>query len=336
MKIKYLFVIIFATAAITACTKEIEFKGDQSDPKLVINCIAEKDKPVKAYFGKSIFFLDSNENKTPPDDFVSMLYVNGNPMGQVTPQVDTVWNEYIYNENGEPILTYNLVTSWVNDYRPVEGDIIKITASANGFDDVEGTSSPIPNRVDWRLVKCDTILIDTSTYEGVYSDNVTYTNTEIYMTIEINDPNPGQTNYFRINEVSRRQQNDNEENSYTIILDYEDDPIFADMTSELNLYSNLGVFTDKLFDGGSYMLKVKLSSYINNTEDYDPDFFYATIYLEHISKEYYYYLNTYYQDNGLLQLVAEPMQTYTNVNNGYGLVGAQTSDSLMLPLLPVR
>ena len=47
---------------LTSCEKEIEFKGEQTDPKLVINSLVEPGKRVEASMSKSCFFLQS-----PPD-----------------------------------------------------------------------------------------------------------------------------------------------------------------------------------------------------------------------------------------------------------------------------
>ena len=54
--------------------------------------------------------------------------------------------------------------------------------------------------------------------------------------------------------------------------------------------------------------------------------------LEHLSKEYYNYLNTCNQGDVSLQIWAEPIQTYSNVTNGFGIVGGMAVKTLWLPL----
>jgi hypothetical protein len=56
--------ILLAISAIllASCEKEIEFNGEQTDPKLVVNSIVGTNEPVKAYISKSYFFLDYDEN----------------------------------------------------------------------------------------------------------------------------------------------------------------------------------------------------------------------------------------------------------------------------------
>jgi len=54
--------------------------------------------------------------------------------------------------------------------------------------------------------------------------------------------------------------------------------------------------------------------------------------VEHLSKEYYYYMNTCDQGDEITQFFSEPAQTYTNVTNGYGIVGGRIMDTVRFPL----
>ena len=141
MRVNGWIIAITSCLLLSSCEKQIEFNGEQTDPKLVINSIVGTDEPVKAYISKSYFFLDYDENTQAPDDLVASLYVNGNPIGELTPSADTIWHNYEMN-------AYQLVPYLFNDYRPQEGDIVQIKASANGYDDVEGTTSALPKSVD--------------------------------------------------------------------------------------------------------------------------------------------------------------------------------------------
>ena len=57
--ILYIIVVAFATLLLASCEKEIEFKGEQTDPKLVVNCVCTVGEPVVAQLSKSYFFLDT-------------------------------------------------------------------------------------------------------------------------------------------------------------------------------------------------------------------------------------------------------------------------------------
>ena len=322
---------------LTSCEKEIEFKGEQTDPKLVINSLMEPGQPVKANISKSFFFLDNQANTTAPDDLVASLYVNGNLLGEMTLHYDTVVSYDIWDPNDPNLGRVQKVYSY--DYCPAAGDIIKITASANGFDDVEAETSPLPNTLLCAVT--DSKIKDwTSGYSPWYNefeneeDTVFYIYCNLELTIEITDPNPGQTDFFRIR-ANRGSQYDDGVNYISYYAEYSD-PIFSSAMVGDNEYVDFsdldtrpeGVFTDVLFDGKSYQLKMPFNVSIRKNEDANLDFFRIGITLEHLSKEYYNYLNTCDQGDVSMQLYAEPIQTYSNVKGGYGIVAGHTVDTL--------
>lgn len=328
---------IIGLALLSSCEKEIEFKGEQTDSRLVINSIVDPGQRVKAHISKSYFFLDSNEDTQAPNDLVASLYVNGNRIGEMTPGFDTIWEMYWPYD-------YELLPIYYNDYCPQEGDIVKITASANGFDDAEGTTSALPKTVDCQME------VEVTKWSSVYNSYYDYdiqdfvTDSSILnisgylnLTFTITDPNPGKTDCFRLI-TSRNSNMTMGENRRHISFDY-DDPIFETGISENEFFdaSDLdtrpeGVFVDKLFDGNSYRLKVKVWFDCELAEDFDPDFYRVPFMVEHLSKEYYNYLNTCNQGDEALQIYAEPIHTYSNVTNGYGIVGGRAVDSLWVNL----
>lgn len=325
-----------------SCEKEIEFKGEQTDPQLVINSLVEAGQPVEASISKSVFFLDNENTTQAPDDVTASLYVNGNLIGQMTPRLDTVWdyNTYEYDEQGNPYHPYRLATVFVNDYRPQEGDIVKISATANGFDEAEGATSPLPNSMTCTFVNSK--VTDWSSFysdwgEEYETDSMFYASYQLEVTLEITDPNPGKTDYFRIRANSG--SHDEFPNYASYFAEY-NDPIFTSLAStdndfvdfsDLNL-SPEGVFTDVLFDGRSYQLKMPFTVSIRKSDDFDPDFFRIAFSVEHLSKEYYNYLNTRDQGELGFQIWAEPIQTYSNVTNGFGVVAGRTAETLWFSL----
>lgn len=329
---------------LTSCEKEIEFKGEQTDPKLVVNCLAEAGQPVKAYISKSYFFLDTDENTQVPDDVVATLYVNDNLIGAMTPHTDTIWHSwYDYDEEGNPYHSYRLATVFSNEYCPQEGDVVRITASANGYDDVEGTSSALPKPIDCQMS------VEVTRWYGGYTQHYNhqtgqYEEDSVYsisgymdLTFTISDPNPGQTDYFRFH-----LNGDNGisigDNRWSVYFDY-DDPIFGtSLENDFVDFSDLdlrpeGVFTDVLFDGKEYQIKIKdLHFNMDLAADYNPDFYRVPFNVEHLTKEYYNYLNTCNQGEVGFQIWAEPIQTFSNVKGGYGIVAGHTVETLWLDL----
>ena len=340
MTVKALAMILVATMMVS-CEKEIEFNGEHSDPKLVINSLVEPGQPVSAAISKSFFFLDNDANTLAPDDLVATLYVNGNRIGEMTPHFDTIVSYDIWDPNDSNLGHVRKV--YTHDYCPMEGDIVKITASANGFEDVEGETSALPQALDCQMEveiedcsgwymqyydeETDDFLVDSSKWD---------VSGHLNLTLTITDPNPGKTDYFRL-VVDRTSRTQDENNWFYFGFDY-DDPIFGvSVENDIIDASDLdtrpeGVFTDVLFDGSSYRLKVKVNFECEVDEDFDPDFFRASFMLEHLSKEYNNYLYTRNQGDELNQFFAEPVQTYSNVTNGYGIVAGRTVDFLWVNL----
>ena len=322
---------IFSLALLASCTKPIVFNGDQTDPKLVINSLVQAGQPVSANISKSYFFLD-DVNTLAPYDLVASLYVNDRLIGEMTPHYDT------FSENGVYLPEYgyyHVIKVFTHPYCPAEGDLVKVSATANGFDDVEGVTSPLPNQVAWRCDNYDITYWNEDYY--TYEDTVRSIEDNLSLNIEITDPNPGQTDYFRIQVKTGGRIDYENGRSFYVTTSY-NDPIFGDIGSETGLFDDYssytapGVFTDLLFDGRSYQLKLPLYVYMTMRNNVDPDFFSVSIQIEHLTKEYYYFLNTCVQNDEVMQFFAEPVQTYSNVDGGYGLVGGRTLDSLRFQL----
>ena len=333
---KKILLLIFGVMLLASCTKEIEFNGEQTDPKLVINSLVEPGQPVKAMFSKSYFFLDEPDTST-PEDLVAALYVNDNLIGELTPSFDTIWEYYELEE-------YSLVPNFYNDYRPQIGDVVKITATAHGFDEVEGATSPLPKSVE---MQSDIVLLDWySQYNYPYYSDGEYEEDSVLsiagtleLTITLNDPNPGKMDYFRLI-ADKYSGNYSYGNWYFLSFDY-DDPVFGMSFSDNEIIDvddldtrPEGVFTDVLFDGSTYRLKLKIRFECHVDAEFDPNYFRVPFRLEHLSKEYYNYLNTCNQGDEYNQFFAEPYQTYSNVTNGYGIVAGRTVDTLWM-LLPL-
>ena len=335
------FITIITAIFFTSCEKEIKFKGEQTDSRLVINSIVEPGQPVSAAISKSFFFLDNDANTIAPDDLVATLYVNGNHIGEMTPHFDTITSYDIWDPN-DPNLGH-VRKVYTHEYCPVEGDIVKITASANGFENVEGTTSALPKALNCPME------VEVTEWHGRYGLSYNYSTQEydedsvwnawgyLTLTFTLTDPNPGKTDCFRI----RTSKNNNmtlDRNRRSISFDY-DDPIFETGMTENEFFdaSDLdtrpeGVFTDVLFDGGSYRLKIKVHFDCEVDEDFDPDFFQVPFMVEHLSKEYYHYLNTCDQGEMALQIYAEPIHTYSNITNGFGIVGGCAVDTFWVEL----
>ena len=339
MKTNILSLITIATAILlTSCEKEIEFNGEQTEPKLVINSVAVTGQPVKAYISKSYFFLDNEENAQVPDDVVVSLYVNGQPMGEMTPFMDTIWSATYYWE-GET--SYRLKKAFGHSYCPQVGDVIKITASANGFDDAAGTTSALPEKPTWRITGM--LLKEKQMWFGfdeAQGDTVWHVDGTVDVKVEITDTQPGIVDCFRlrINQESHYFDGYDPQTYYYYAWPNYTDPIFDGVSPtgvdfvDYQLDEPNGTFIDQLFDGRSYTINLPISFHYTVVEGMPSDFFRIEMYMEHFTKEYFNYLNTSQQGSEMSAFFSEPVQTYSNVDGGFGIVGGRTVDTLQVVL----
>jgi len=335
---KKAFVFIVSLIVLVSCEKEIEFNGEQTEPKLVINSVAVTGQPVKAYISKSYFFLDNEENAQVPDDVVVSLYVNGQPMGEMTPFMDTIWSATYYWE-GET--SYRLKKAFGHPYCPNVCDVIKITASANGFDDVEGTTSALPEKPTWRITGMQLKEKNLWPYFNETSnDTVWYADGTVEVSVEITDTHPGIVDCFRLRleEGSHFIDGYDPQTYYYQAWPNYTDPIFDGVSPtgidfvDYQLDEPNGTFVDQLFDGRSYTISLPISFHYTVAKNMPSDFFRIEMYMEHFTKEYFNYLNTNQEGSEMSGFFSEPVQTFSNVDGGFGIVGGRTVDTLQVVL----
>lgn len=338
---KKVILLAFSYIFLTSCEKEIEFNGEQTAPRLVINSLIEAGQPVSARIGKSIFFLDNDNDMQCPDDMVATLTVNGNLYGIMDLVLDSVEMHY-YDIYFEDSIAYKVERHFQSDYCPVSGDIITIAATAQGFEDVEGTTSALPSTVAFQLADTKVIELDSYYMYIDEEDSALYVYGQLELSIAVTDPNPGQLDLFRISIQYSDYDTSGEDpyfaSNYYVSHEFTD-PVFGGTIGSNDYFdiSDLdrrpeGVFSDALFDGGTYRIKVPIDFNLTQYPTTSPDFFLVPIKIEHLSKEYYYYLCTCDQGEAMTSFLVEPIQVYSNVTNGYGLVGGRTTNQCSLPL----
>jgi hypothetical protein len=176
-------------------------------------------------------------------------------------------------------------------YCPQPGDEITVRASAPGFDPIDCTAT---------MPEPPTVL--NVEYSGNWTNSIVCHLRDISTHAE----------YYRVGAFAEIG-----DMSYDIMID-SDDFVFGMNESELfetvrNIYF---VFSDELFNGKDYSLKFRLES---PPEHYDR----CKVVLRHISKDYYLYVRTVAAESD--DIFTEPVQIYSNVNGGIGIMAASTS-----------
>ncbi|MEA4851823.1 MAG: DUF4249 domain-containing protein [Paludibacter sp.] len=315
-------ITLLLTVFIVSCETEIKFNGKETAPSMVINSILNPDSAIKVHITKSKFFLDLDGPFDPITNATVQLYVND----KLIETLNATGNGY-----------------YTGTYKPFPGDIIKIIARNNEFDNVH-CSTEIP--VTANITSVDTTSTTTKTspliYSGSYNDEG-YLNTDtvgtisekkIKFTINIAD-RANYKNFYRL-KVKHRSYYDNgtysEHNTY-----FNSEDLVFGSTSETELFEEENTnyyheFNDNLFDGKTYGLTFSISTfqynYFPGKEPKDDPWSPTTIKqeilinIESISPSYYYYLNSRAKNNEYIEIFSEPVQIYNNIVNGIGILGA--------------
>lgn len=305
--IRYFAVIILIQLFI-ACTKEIEFNPKNKSPFLVMNSYLDPDHVLSVNVSQSATIIEKL-TKNIVSDAVVKVYENETLLE--TLQFDVVSSRYL------------------GVVKPSVGKEYKITVVKDGFLAIEATTviEPAPE-----ILKC-TIVKDNH-YSDRANANITF-----------KDP-AGVKNYYRLvvkNEDVFSEKPDwvqNDGNSSGGGWIYSSNPGFWSTDPNLNWdngSSSAGVFddvpqnifnifNDDLIDGKEYTLSFSysLSAYpeANNR---------TIIYLQAITEDLHKYLKTYsaqyyFGDDFLL----EPIQVYTNVKNGGGILGSYNANKFIV------
>lgn len=326
----------------TSCMKVIDLEDLRPDPKLVLNSVASQGTPVTASLSRTWFYTENYPNVTIENARLK-LYANDNFVEEM------VWKV----EESE----YNSVGSYVSSYIPVAGDEIRIEAEKKGFKSVVGKEK-IPGKPGLLKFAAEDIKVN-----NPYSSN--YTRKRYKVTVK---DDPAVVNCYMISiyvgSPSYEYDYDDMEKppvytgaySWSVeYLDYASEPVFGNQISILDKVmgndwlSGRGgrPFSDELFNGKEYMMKLDANSYSGHypyypqPEEQLPDS--AKVYLYSISESYYKYLsalctisdgslNNDLADAGL----AEPVRVFSNIEGGLGIMGAVCVDSLKVEVPKVN
>jgi hypothetical protein len=326
MKTNYItfLLILGLTILFHSCEKEIEFSGEVTKPMLVINGFITPDSVIKVHLSKSKFFLQDNTTFETVNNANVNVWVNSTKVEKLT-------------NTGEGY--------YVASFKPQLGDIIKITAQNSEFLEVSTVTEivqPIP------IIEVDTMNHQFKSYPmlSYYStgnnpttiDTMGFSKTESFdAVIKFNDPETI-ANYYKL-EVKILNYYDND----SIVIGYPyisyNDVVFGSNDSSNPLststYSYFHEFSDELFNGKKYNLKFTFNQ---STMTYNPKYqgdikpsaktpIRQELYIElqSLSKSYFQYLRTRSVNMDAIEFFSEPVQIYSNVNGGIGILGSYSS-----------
>ena len=306
---RLLFVLIIMVG-LTACEKEILYDDIAPEPLLVVNGIQHVGEPARLCVEKSSFYINSETDFRVKDVHVD-LYVNGafkealQVRDSMIMETYTIVTEEGMEEHERPRYAFNYCEG---EYILCEGDALRLEVSSSEFDDVAVAETTIPYAPN--VVSFDTIRVETSD-DGLST---------VYLSLKIDDP--AGNDYYNLYPQEGLT-------NFTT-----SDPVFTDFMNIVHVDDLFGgndyygrgaynMFNDAYFDGTQYAINM------NSTVYGDGSYYYQPLVMEVTKVDYalYQFKKTYsdydYADD-LLSLFTEPIQVYSNVQNGAGVVCSQS------------
>ena len=331
MKYKYFFYIVpVIMAFLFSCEKEIKFSGDEVKTKMVLNGLLTPDSIVKINLTESRFFLEDDGIFKKINNATVELWKDGSKIENLS-------------NTGEGY--------YEGTYIPKADDNLRITAFCEGFDPIECSTeiaTPTP------IISADTInLKEEKEYYYYYSEDGTfyvdssYYSSSIIFDMDITFKDPKDIpNYYVINVYMKYYLSNGMNLSFPVSY-VSDDMVFQTGNEmgflEDNDYLRSTEFSDELLDGKEYKLKIKAKKWGSITIGKNP---YETDYdstevvekeiiveLQSLSSSYYLFRKTREANSsGNMGYFSEPVQIYTNVKGGIGILGSYSSSIYTIPL----
>lgn len=294
----------------TACTKQIEFTGEDSDPMPVLVSYTEADSTFNVRLTYSRFFLSNREFK-PINDASFSFEVNGG-----TPHIAV-------ERIGEGYYHIPLALR--------AGDTMTLRVTVPGEEEEVWAGCRVPSAPEVSdILVTSEIYVETCSWEYDYTDSTVtqYATGSARFSLVLHDA-PAKGNYYAI----RAYAIDSATGTRTpLTVSVEDDVLydmdlseeFIDLGSDVDLsYGRQALFTDDRINGQNHTIEgcMRLNS------EYDSTF---TVQLQvcSLSRDAYLYWATLKaqetNNDDDFFFISEPVQIHTNVEGGIGILGAVT------------
>ena len=308
--LRYIAILIaMVMMGMASCEKIIPFEEIETEPLLVVNGIQKAGSPAWLQIEKSSFYVDS-ERDFRVKDVCADLYVNGvfKEALQVKDSLTyEIWEDWETGQTSEVL--EKAFTYCEGTYLICEGDVLRFEVRSSEFEETAVAEVRVPSAPE--VLSFDTVRIE-------YPENQDFCT--VYFTLTIKDE-AGQ-DYYNI---------DPQEAMEGFITN---DPVYADLMNLTQIddlfgggdyygYGRYNPFADTYFDGKEYTISMRVNYY--GHEFYEP----FTLKVSRVDEALYQYEKSYalyyeYDPESFLGMLTEPVLVYSNVQNGVGVVAAQS------------
>jgi len=312
---KQLIIISFAFILIlNACRKKLDIEIPKGQEHIVVNGITTNDSLIEINISKSQDILnnDSIENIT---NASVKLYEGEN-----------------FIEN----LTHLTKGNYISSFTPQIGNQYKILISSG---ELKPVNAKMQLYEPTQIVSIDTTIdVIENNYDFGYSSK----EYKIHYKIKLND-NANKNNYYFLALSATNPRYDYETDPPSIIgyfeenTYYDSNDIIFNNANEFTLGGMFGLaFNDEMFNGQQYSIDISTSHYFDRPYSKDAENLQVKVKLLSISEDIYRYIVSYNLNQETeYDPFAQPVQVFTNIENGLGLFSGYTMyvDSLTLDFM---
>jgi len=312
---KLILLIYILPLYFVSCEKKLDIDLPETEKHIVVNGMINPDSLLEVRVSKSRNILDTNAIVHLPDAVVK-LYVNGVFIQDLTSSGEGYFVSNLFPELDKE---YSLTVDYPGLTSVHTQCLIKKSGSINSVDTLRET---VIN--DWGY---DIDTITTMKFDILFNDN-------------------GATNDFYFLAISSLQPIYEYLGKDTILTGYHQVPEYFDsqdlvFRSNTNNFSIEGlpgrVFSDELFNGNNYEIQLEMylskyaDIYVSEQNALDSTMFYIRLYT--VNQDFFRFVNSYnLNQSSEYDPFAQPVQIFSNVENGLGLFSGYTVDidSLMI------
>ncbi len=298
-KINYIALVLLIS--LFSCEKDIEIEVEEGVNKMVLNAWLEEGEIPELKIYNSVFIFDQKKSGVIGDASVN-LFSKGNLVG-----------ELVYD--GDKKLYTN------RDVLIAENTNYEVVVEQSKYGTVS-SSVDMPRDLSSEEVELK--------YVNFLTEENQYQNYAGEVQVSIKDP-AGERNYYLIR-VKSLEENWNAYDDADTVYTYHYWNSFNTNDNQIQLIyqpggGDLMLLSDEIFNGGTYSFALssyndlRKYEYAQDSTSYTKRYHQIQLYL--VNEAFYrYYVSL--ENNRYPDVFTEPTQVYSNIENGYGIIGAST------------
>ncbi len=296
---------IFIYLIFIACEKEIHIPIEMTEPQLVVNSVFDANNFWKLEISTSKYVYSNNQINFIDSASIKIIDSNGNIIS-VTNRGNGIYTSD--NEKPQYGKTYTLEVEYNNYKKAIATDQLP-----------------------------DEILIDTVTWnEDVFWDGI------MQKKVKITFQDSPARDFYYLQLLDRYSWTYIDYETGLVDTVYEENPIYftsqdaAVENFSTDSWDNIAIFSDKIFNNQQYTFDLLVEDfYFNAGSDSNSG---IKVVLHRISEDFYKYLKSFeaYKSSNEDDLFPQPVQVYTNIENGLGIFAGQSKSFYIIPKNVIR